>query len=53
MAGKIDRLAVAMHEKVPVPRLSLIDTCYSPTVGAEYEAVTMALDNLAKKLAAV
>ena len=49
MAGKIDRLAVAIAERIPVQRLALIDTCYSPTVGAGYEAVTMALDALAEK----
>jgi NADH oxidase (H2O2-forming) len=51
VAGKVDRLAVALAERIPVQRLSLIDTCYSPTVGAGYEAVTMALDELAEKLA--
>lgn len=51
VAGKIDRLAVAIGEKVPVDRLSLIDTCYSPTTGAGYEAVTMALDELEERLA--
>jgi len=50
VAGKVDRLAVAIAEKIPVERLSLIDTCYSPTVGAGYEAVTMALNELAEKL---
>jgi len=50
VAGKIDRLALAIAEKVPVRRLSLIDTCYSPTAGAGYEAVTMALDDLINKL---
>jgi NADH oxidase (H2O2-forming) len=52
VAGKIDRLAVAIAEKVPLQRLSLIDTCYSPTVGAGYEAVTMALDRLLEKVTA-
>jgi len=51
IAGKIDRLAVAIAEKVPLQRLSLIDTCYSPTTGAGYEAVVMALDELGEKLA--
>ncbi|MBL7061359.1 MAG: FAD-dependent oxidoreductase [Dehalococcoidia bacterium] len=51
VAGKIDRLAVAIAEKIPVDRLSLLDTCYSPTTGAGYEAVTMALDELEGKLA--
>lgn len=51
VAGKIDRLALAIAEKTPVQRLALIDTCYSPTVGAGYEAVTMALDELAERLA--
>ena len=51
VAGKIDRLAVAIAEKILVDRLSLIDTCYSPTTGAGYEAVTMALDELEEKLA--
>jgi NADPH-dependent 2,4-dienoyl-CoA reductase/sulfur reductase-like enzyme len=50
VAGKIDRLAVAIGEKIPVDRLSLIDTCYSPTTGTGYEAVTMALDELIAKL---
>jgi len=50
VAGKIDRLAVAIAKKIPVDRLSLIDTCYSPTTGAGYEAVTMALDELEEKL---
>jgi len=50
VAGKIDRLAVAIAEKIPVDRLALIDTCYSPTTGTGYEAVTMALDELEEKL---
>jgi len=50
VAGKIDRLAVAIAEKIPVDRLSMIDTCYSPTTGAGYEAITMALDELDEKL---
>ena len=50
VAGKIDKLAVAVAKKIPVEQLSLIDTCYSPTVGAGYEAVTMALDELTEKL---
>jgi len=51
VAGKIDKLAVAIAAKIPVERLALMDTCYSPTVGAGYEAVSMALDELADKLA--
>jgi NADPH-dependent 2,4-dienoyl-CoA reductase/sulfur reductase-like enzyme len=50
VAGKIDKLAIAVAKKIPVEQLSLIDTCYSPTVGAGYEAVTMALDELTEKL---
>jgi len=50
VAGKIDKLAVAVANKIPVEQLSLIDTCYSPTVSAGYEAVTMALDELTAKL---
>jgi len=50
VAGKVDKLAVAIAEKIPIERLSLIDTCYSPTTGAGYEAVTMALDELTEKL---
>ena len=50
VAGKIDKLAVAVAEKIPVDRLSLIDTCYSPTTSAGYEAITMALDELTAKL---
>ena len=50
VAGKIDKLAVAVAEKIPVDRLSMIDTCYSPTTGAGYEAVTMALDELIAKI---
>jgi len=51
VAGKIDRLAVAIAEGIPVDRLSLIDTCYSPTTGAGYEAIAMALDELEERLA--
>ena len=51
IAGKIDRLAIAIAERVPVQQLALMDTCYSPTTGAGYEAVTMALDQLAEKFA--
>jgi NADPH-dependent 2,4-dienoyl-CoA reductase/sulfur reductase-like enzyme len=51
VAGKIDKLAVTIAERIPVERLSLTDTCYSPTVSAGYEAVTMALDGLREKLA--
>ena len=50
VAGKIDRLALAIAEKIPIRRLSLADTSYSPTVGAGYEAITMALDELVAKL---
>jgi len=50
VAGKIDKLAVAVANKIQVEQLSLIDTCYSPTVSAGYEAVTMALDELTAKL---
>jgi len=50
VAGKIDKLAVAVAKKITVEQLSLIDTCYSPTVSAGYEAVTMALDELTAKL---
>ena len=50
VAGKIDRLAVAIAEKIPVKRLALVDTCYSPTVGSAYESTTMALDELIFKL---
>ncbi|MGB2584238.1 MAG: FAD-dependent oxidoreductase, partial [Dehalococcoidia bacterium] len=46
VAGKIDRLAVAIAEKIPVERLALIDTCYHPTVGTAYEPIVMALDEL-------
>ena len=46
VAGKIDRLAVAIAEKIPVDRLALIDTCYHPTSGTAYEPVIMALDEL-------
>lgn len=50
VAGKIDRLAVAVTERIPIHKLSLIDTCYSPTTGSAYEATTMALDELRLKL---
>jgi NADH oxidase (H2O2-forming) len=50
VAGKIDRLAFAIAEKITVDQLSLADTCYSPTTGTGYEAVTMALDELTEKL---
>ena len=50
VAGKVDRLAVAIAEKVPAQRLALIDTCYSPTVGSAYESIIMALDELMFKL---
>jgi len=51
VAGKIDRLAVAIAKKIPVDQLSVIDTCYSPTTGAGYEAIAMALDELEERLA--
>jgi len=50
VAGKIDRLALAIAEKIPVQRLAVIDTCYSPTVGSAYESTVMALDQLIPKL---
>jgi len=50
VAGKIDRLALAIAEKIPVQQLALIDTCYSPTVGSAYESTVMALDQLMPKL---
>ncbi|MBN1690051.1 MAG: FAD-dependent oxidoreductase [Dehalococcoidia bacterium] len=51
VSGKIDKLAVAVACKIPVEQLSLIDTCYSPTLGSSYEALTMALDELQEKFA--
>lgn len=50
VAGKIDRLSVAIAERVPVERLAVIDTCYSPTVGTAYEPLVMALDELRFKI---
>jgi NADH oxidase (H2O2-forming) len=50
VAGKIDRLALAIALKVPVEQLALIDTCYSPTLGSAYESTVMALDQLMPKL---
>ncbi len=50
VAGKIDRLALAIAEKMPVQKLALIDTCYSPSVGSAYESTVMALDQLMPKL---
>ncbi len=50
VSGKIDRLALAIAEKIPVQRLALIDTCYSPTLGSAYESTVMALDQLMSKL---
>ena len=50
VAGKIDRLALAIAERIPVQRLAVIDTCYSPTVGSAYESTVMALDQLVPKL---
>ena len=50
VAGKIDRLSVAIAEGVPVERLAVIDTCYSPTVGTAYEPLVMALDELKLKI---
>jgi NADH oxidase (H2O2-forming) len=51
VAAKTDRLAVAIAERIQLDQLALIDTCYSPTTGAGYEALTMALDRLLEKLA--
>ena len=50
VAGKIDRLALAIALRVPVEQLALIDTCYSPTLGSAYESTVMALDQLMPKL---
>ncbi len=50
VAGKIDKLAVAIGEKTPIPRLAFIEACYSPTTSAAYEPVVMALDELSTKL---
>jgi len=50
VGGKVDRLAVAIGERVPLQRLALTDTCYSPTVGSAYESIVMALDELIPKL---
>ena len=46
VAAQIDKLSVAIAEKIPVERLSLIDTCYSPPVNTAYAPLTMALDNI-------
>jgi len=50
VAGKIDRLAIAIAERTLVEKLALIDTCYHPTVGTAYEPLIMALDELRLKL---
>jgi len=50
VAGKIDRLALAIALRVPVEQLALIDTCYSPPLGSAYESTVMALDQLIPKL---
>ena len=50
VAGKIDRLSVVIAARVPVERLAVIDTCYSPTVGTAYEPLIMALDELRLKI---
>lgn len=50
VAGKIDRLALAIAEKIPVQKLAVIDTCHSPTVGSAYESTVMALDQLMPQL---
>jgi NADH oxidase (H2O2-forming) len=50
VAGKIDRLAVAIAQKIPVRRLALMDTCYHPTAGTAYEPIIMALDELRLKI---
>ncbi len=46
VAAQIDKLSVAIAEKIPVERLSLIDTCYSPPVNTAYAPLTMALDSI-------
>ncbi len=46
VAGKIDRLSLAIARKVPIEQLAVVDTCYHPTVGTAYEPVVMALDDL-------
>jgi NADPH-dependent 2,4-dienoyl-CoA reductase/sulfur reductase-like enzyme len=46
VAGKIDRLALAIAREVPIDQLAVIDTCYHPTVGTAYEPVVMAVDDL-------
>ncbi len=50
VAGKIDRLALAIVEEMPVQKLAVVDTCYSPTVGSAYESTVMAMDQLLLKL---
>jgi NADPH-dependent 2,4-dienoyl-CoA reductase/sulfur reductase-like enzyme len=50
VAGKIDRLALAVALRVPIEQLALIDTCYSPPLGSAYESTVMALDQLMPKL---
>lgn len=50
VAGKIDRLALAIALGIPVEQLALIDTCYSPTLGSAYESTVMALDQLMPRL---
>ncbi|MBN1374977.1 MAG: FAD-dependent oxidoreductase [Dehalococcoidia bacterium] len=50
IAGKVDKLSVAVAMKIPVDQIPLIDTCYSPTTGAGYDALTMAMDELQGRL---
>jgi len=50
VAGKIDRLALAIAQMISIDQLAVVDTCYHPTVGTAYEPVAMALDELRMEL---
>jgi len=44
IAAELDRLSVAISEKIPIPRLAGIETIYTPASGWPYGPITQALD---------
>ena len=46
----VDKLVIAIGEKIPISRLSQYETVYSPTLNNSYDALVNAMDVLIGKL---
>ena len=46
----MDKLIIAIGEKMPISRLSQYETVYSPTINTSYDTLVNAIDMLIVKL---